>query len=195
MRGDLFKTHLNTFRRVFPTATLWHVYGSDQAFLLATPKPFSLDVERLQQRLDKLPDWFRAKEYQIDTAARIAGFFWLGPRTMEKMIGGEKRINTDYLHYFDKQAALRPSGAQWQLPKFHTRVAPYLERGSASFDASVRDEQIVAQLLADYAFYGSKSDLFGAYCFMPRNGNVAYWMAREFSEKLPDRDTFCSPGR
>ena len=72
--GDLFRIHLNTFRQVFPDATLWYVYGSDQAFLLATPKPFSLNVQRLQQRLDKLPKWFRAEEYQIDTVARIAGF-------------------------------------------------------------------------------------------------------------------------
>lgn len=47
MQGDLFRIHLNTFRRVFPNSTFWYVYGSDQAFLLATPEPFSLDAERL----------------------------------------------------------------------------------------------------------------------------------------------------
>lgn len=195
MRGDLFRIHLNTFSRVFPNATLWYVYGSDQAFLLATPKPFSLNVERLQQRLDKLPKWFRAEEYQIDTVARIAGFFWLDQRMMARMIGVETRINTDHLHYFDKQSALRPLGRQWQLPQFHTRVVPYLEQGNDTLYATVRDEQIVAHLLAEYGFFGSKGDLFGAYCFMPKNGNVSYWMSREFSEKLPDHDIFCSPGR
>ena len=193
MQGDLLRIHLNTFRRVFPNATLWYVYGSDQAFLLATPKPFSLNVERVQQRLDKLPKWFRAEEYQIDTVARIAGFFWMDPRMMARVIGDETRINTDHFHYFDKQSALRPSGPERQLPKFHTRVIPYLEQGNDALRAAVRDEQIVAHLMAEYAFYGSKADLFGAYCFMPGNGTVAYWMSREFSGKLPDQETFCSP--
>ena len=193
MQGDLFRIHLNTFRRVFPNATLWYIYGSDQAFLLATPKPFSLNVKRLRQQLDQLPKWFRAEEYQIDTVARIAGFFWLDPRMMERVIGGETRVNADHLHYFDKQSALRPSGPQRQLPKFHTRVVPYLEQGDDTLRATVRDEQIVAHLMAEYAFYGSKSDLFGAYCFMPKNGTVLYWMSREFSGKLPDHDIFCSP--
>ncbi len=31
MRGELMRIHLNTFRKVFPTATVWYVYGSDQA--------------------------------------------------------------------------------------------------------------------------------------------------------------------
>jgi spermidine synthase len=193
MQGDLLRIHLNTFRRVFPNATLWYVYGSDQAFLLATPKPFSLNAKRLQQRLDRLPKWFRADEYQIDTVARIAGFFWSDPRMMERVIGGETRVNTDHLHYFDKQSALRPSGPERQLPKFHTRVVPYLEQADEALRATVRDEQIVAHLMAEYAFYASKGDLFGAYCFMPKNGTVLYWMSREFAGKLPDHDTFCSP--
>jgi spermidine synthase len=195
MQGDLFRIHLNTFRQVFPEATLWYVYGSDQALLLATPKPFRLDVARLQQRLDRLPTWFRAQEYQLDTAARIAGFFWMDRRMMARIIGDETRINTDHLHHFDKQSALRPLGPELQLPKFHSRVVPFLDGGNAALSAAVRDEQIVAHLLADYAFYGRQGDLFGAYCFMPQNGNARYWMSRELSGKLPDQDTFCSPER
>jgi len=195
MRGDLFRIHLNTFRRVFPHATLWYVYGSDQAFLLATPKPISLSVERLQQQLDKLPKWFRAEEYQINTVGHIAGFFWLDQLAMARMIGSETRINIDDLHYFDKQSALRPSWPQWQLPQFQASVLPYIEQKKGMLLAATRDEQIVAQLLARYGFFHSKNDLFIAYCFMPKNGNVLYWMSREFSDRLPNYDTFCSPHR
>jgi spermidine synthase len=196
MRGDLFRIHLNTFRRVFPNSTLWYVYGSDQAFLLATPKPFSLNAERLQQQLDKLPKWFRAEEYQIDTVAHLAGFFWLDEGTMARMIGPETRINLDDLHYFDKQSAVRPSTPQWQLPNFQASVLPYLEQEKDTLRAAaIRDEQTVAQLLARYGFFHSKQDLYRAYCFMPKNGNVRYWMSREFSDKLPDYDTFCSTRR
>jgi spermidine synthase len=194
MRGDLFRIHLNTFRRVFPHATLWYVYGSDQAFLMATPEPLSLNAERVQEQLDRLPKWFRAEEYQINTVARIAGFFWLDKLTMARMIGPETRINIDNLHYFDKQSAVHPSPPQWQLPQFQASLLPHLEQEKA-LAAAIRDEQMVAQLLAWYGFFRRKNELFRAYCLMPKNGNVQYWMAREFSGRLPDYDVFCSTHR
>jgi len=191
MQGDLFRIHLNTFRRVFPNSTFWYVYGSDQAFFLATPEPLALDAQRLQQQLDRLPEWFRAKEYQIDTVARIAGFFWLDERALAKMIGHETRVNTDDLHYFDKQSAVRPSPPRWRLPQFQANAAPYFKPAGDGLRTAIRDEQIVAQRLARYGFFGSRQDLFRAYCAMPDNGNVRYWMAREFSERLPDQKSFC----
>jgi spermidine synthase len=191
MQGDLFRIHLNTFRRVFPNSTFWYVYGSDQAFLLATPKPFSLNVERLQQKLDQLPEWFRAEEYQIDTVARISGFFWLDEPAMARMIGRETRVNTDDLHYFDKQSALWPAPPQWRLPRFQARVLPYLEQPEEALRAAIRKEQGIAQLLARYGFFRNKRALYMAYCAMPENGNVRYWMSREFSNRLPNHDTFC----
>jgi spermidine synthase len=191
MQGDLIRIHLNTFRRVFPNATFWYVYGSDQAFLMATPEPFSLDAERLQHQLDKLPDWFRADYYQIDTVARIAGFFWLDAPNMVRMIGPETRINADDVHYFCKQSALWPLWPEWRLPSFQASILPYLEHVEEGLDAAVREEQKVALLLAKHGFFDSKQDLYNAYCFMPDNGNVRYWMSREFSGSLPDHETFC----
>lgn len=191
MQGDLFRIHLNTFRRVFPNSTFWYVYGSDQAFLLATPEPFSLDVKRLQQKLDQLPDWFRAEEYQIDTVTRISGFFWLDEAAMLRMIGPETRINTDNRHYFDKQSAVWPSPAHLRLPRFQATILPYLKQADSSIRTRIRTEQIVAQMMANYAFFDIKKELYRAYCLMPRNGNVRYFMSREFSGKLPDYEIFC----
>lgn len=191
MRGDLFRIHLNTFRHVFPNTTFWYIYGSDQAFLLATPEPFSLDAERLQQRLDRLPEWFRAKEYQIDTVARVAGFFWLDGPALARMIGRETRVNTDDLHYFDKQSAIRPAPPKWQLPQYQSSVLPHIKRAEDTLGAAIRNEQNVAQLMARYGFFDQKAALFRAYCVMPQNGNVRYWMSREFSDRLPDQKTFC----
>ena len=192
MQGDLFKIHLNTFRGVFPNTTFWYVYGSDQAFLLATPGPLSLDAERLQKQLDRLPEWFRAKEYQIDTVARVGGFFWLDGAAMAAMIGRETRINTDYIHYFDKQSAVRPAPPQWRLPRFQARILPYLKRADDTLRAAVNEEQNVAQLLARYGFFRNRSDLFKAYCAMPGNGNVQYHMSLEFSGRLPEQKAFCA---
>ncbi len=195
MQGDLFRIHLNTYRGVFPNSTFWYVYGSDQAFFLTTPKPFTLDAERLQQQLDQLPEWFRAEEYQIDTVNRIAGFFWLDEAAMARMIGRETRINTDNRHYFDKQSAVRPAPPQWRLPRFQASVLPYLEQADDTLSAAIRKEQGMAQLLSNYGFFRNKRALFMAYCAMPENGNVRYWMSREFSNRVPDYQTFCRPNR
>jgi spermidine synthase len=191
MQGDLFRIILNTYRRTFPNSTFWYVYGSDQAFFLTTPKPFALDANRLQQQLDRLPQWFRAKEYQIDTIERIAGFFWLDDAAMVKMIGRETRVNTDNLHYFDKQSAVRPAPPQWRLPRFQASIFPYFEQPADGLHAAVRKEQGIAQLVSRYGFFQEQRSLFMAYCAMPENGNVQYWMAREFSNKLPDQKSFC----
>jgi spermidine synthase len=111
------------------------------------------------------------------------------------MIGSETRINSDDLHYFDKQSAVRPLPPQRHLPEFQASVLPYLEQRKDTLRAATRDEQIVARLLARYGFFDSKQDLIIAYCFMPKNGNVRYWMSREFWERPPDYDTFCGPRR
>lgn len=192
MQGDLFRIHLNTFRRVFPNTTFWYVYGSDQAFLLATPEPFSLDARELQQKLDRLPAWFRAGEYQIDTVARIAGFFWLDEAAMTRMIDRETRINTDDRHYFDKQSAVRPSPPKLRLPQFQTTALPYFKQVEDTLRADINKEQIVAYRLARYGFFRTKQDLYKAYCDMPENGNVRYWMSREFMDILPDHGAFCA---
>ncbi len=191
MRGDLIRIHLNTFRRVFPHATLWYVYGSDQAFLMATPEAFSLDPGRVQPKLDRLPAWFRAKEYQIDSTSRLAGFFWLDEPAMRRMVGDEARINRDDAHFFDKQSAVWPSPPQRQLPAYQAGFLPYLLNPDANLSAAVGDQQLVAQLMSRYAFYESKDDLFNAFCLLPEDGNVRYFMDREFAERPPDREEFC----
>jgi spermidine synthase len=186
MQGQLFRIHLNTFRSVFPHSTFWYVYGSDQAFLLATPDRLALDTQRLKQRLDRLPEWFRAKEYQIDTVARVAGFFWLDERAISEMVAGETRVNSDDLHYFDKQSAVAPLPPQLWLPRYQASVLPHLRQSDDTLVLAIRAEQGVAQMLARYRFHSSPRDLLQAYCFMPGNGTARYYMERTFSERVPD---------
>jgi spermidine synthase len=191
MRGELFRIHLNTFRTVFPDATFWYVYGSDQAFLLATPEAMTLDAARLQEKLHRLPGWFRADEYQLDTVARVAGFFWMDPRAMELLIAGETRINRDDLHYFDKQSAVRPLPPDRQLPRFQTDASPHVAGAGPDVRAELRTQQQVAGLLAEYAFYRDTTALHRAFCIRPENGNVRLWMSLEFAGAVPDPGTFC----
>lgn len=191
MQGALFQIHLRTFRKVFPHATFWYVYGSDQAFLLATPKRFVLDAERLQKQLDRLPKWFLTEEYQIDSVARIAGFFWMDEAMMAKMIADEKRINHDDHHYFDKQSAVWPAPPHLRLPYFQAPASPHLKKADNFLAATIRSEQRVAHLLSRYAFYKTMPDLATAFCLMPNNGNVRYFMSQEFAGKIPDPRVFC----
>ncbi len=191
MRGELINIHLNTFRSVFPNATLWYIYGCDQAFIMATPEPYRLDAGRLQQKMDGLADWFRAEEYQMDTVARIAGFFWQDPVAMGAMIGDETRINTDDRHFFDKQSAVWPLPPQRQLPMYQGSALPVIDGADEALVAAVRREQEVAGLLARYGFYQTDADLDRAYCLMPGNGNARYYMSLREAGILPDPSTIC----
>lgn len=191
MQGQLFRIHLNTFQSVFPTATFWYVYGSDQAFLLATPEHFTLNAQRMQQKLDRLPTWFGAHYYQIDTVARVGGFFWMDEAAVSGMVGNETRVNTDDLHYFDKQSALRALQPQWRLQRYQASILPHLEQADAVLRADVQKEQDLAQYLASYRFYNDRSQLVSAYCFNPNNGNARYWMSLEFSAQLLDYTNIC----
>jgi spermidine synthase len=191
MQGELFRIHLNTFRTVFPNTTFWYVYGSDQAFLLATPEPFAIDAPVLQERLDRLPEWFRAEEYHIDTVARVAGFFWMDDDALNRMIGSETRVNTDDIHYFDKQSAVRPLPLPQRLPFFQAAATPYVRNASAQLVSAIQREQAVAGSLGRYGFFQTDSDLFRAYCQDPDNGNAHYFMSLRFANELPERAEFC----
>lgn len=191
MQGDLLRIHLNTFRRAFPHTTVWYVYGSDQAFLMATPERLVIDPARLQAKLDRLPEWFLAGEYQIDTVARIAGFFWLDEPAIDLMVRGETRVNRDNKHYFDKQSAVRPSPPRERLPMFQAAALPHIPGADDDLAAAVRDQQAVAGRLALYGFFRQSDDLYRAYCAMPENGNARYWMSLAFPGGLPDPEPFC----
>lgn len=191
MQGDLMRIHLNTFRTVFPNASFWYVYGSDQAFLLATPEPLVLDVPRLDRKLAALPPWFRAREYDLHSAAKVAGFFWMDPDGIARMVGSERRINRDDRHYFDKQSTVWPSPPERRLPAFQASVLPFLRGATATQEADAAREQLVAQGLARWGFFRSEDDLLQAYCLDADNGNVRYFMDRRFAEQPPGREALC----
>lgn len=193
MQGDLFKIHLNTFRTAFPNATLWYIYGSDQAYLMSTPEPYAIDVKRLEQQLKKLPRWFRADHYQIDSVARVAGFFWLDPAAMARMIGKESRINSDDVHYFDKQSAVRAAPPMERLPLFQASAIPLLRGADEALVAAVAKEQQVARLLGHYGFFRTEAAVLRAYCAMPENGNARHWIALRFAGRMPSQAAICGP--
>ncbi|HUJ29440.1 MAG TPA: fused MFS/spermidine synthase [Myxococcales bacterium] len=191
MQGELFRIHLNTFRSVFPNATFWYVPGSDQAFLLATPEPLQLDAARLQRQLDQLPAWFRARDYQIDTVARVAGFFWLDPAAMGRLTTGVGRTNTDDAHYFDREWALQKLAPQYQLPAFQSPVQGVLRGVDAQVLAAAAAEQATAMQLGLYHYFDTGANLARAFCQNRENGDARFWMGFDFPDGLGDPDAFC----
>ena len=192
MRGELMRVHLNTFQEVFPNTTVWYIYGSDQAFLLAMPEPLSIDAPKLQARLDRLPEWFRADEYQLDTVESVAGFFWMDAKAIDLMVAGDSRINTDGVHYFDKQSAVWPLPPQFSMPSYQTSAIPYFKGLTRAQAETVQIEQRVAGYLANLAFYETQADLHRAYCLDPTNGTALWYMHRAFGGQIPDAESFCA---
>jgi spermidine synthase len=194
MQGALFRIHLNTFRKVFPNATFWYVAGSDQAFLVGTPEPLTIDAARLQAKLDRLPAWFRAREYWMDTAARVAGTLFLDAPAMARLIGDEQRVNRDDAHFFDKQSAVAMVPARERLPFFQADAAGVLVNASEAIRKSVREEQEQAHRLAMHFYFDNEDDLRQAYCAQPDNPDVRFYFARESDGVLPDAGPFCRAG-
>jgi len=192
MRGELMRIHLNTFRTVFPHTTVWYIYGSDQAFLLATPEPLQIDAAQLRQRLDRLPEWFQADYFDIDTVPHVAGFFWMDGPALDAMLAGETRINTDDVHYFDKQSAVWPLPQQWQLPAFQANALPYFRGLDRADMAAIRQEQEVAGHVSRYTFYNNDQELHDAFCLDATNGNARYFMGLATGGRIPDPDVFCA---
>jgi len=159
---------------------------------MATPEPLSIDAVDLQARLDRLPAWFGAQEFHIDTAPRVAGFFWMDEKAVDLMIAGDSRINTDGIHFFDKQSVVRPVPPQYQMPAFQTSAIPYFRGMTRDQMAAVQTEQRLAGHLASYGFFGVDEDLHRAFCVDPENGTARWFMGTAFGQDMPEPRKFCA---
>ena len=127
----------------------------------------------------------------MDTVARIAGFFWMDEAGHGADDRGRDADQPRRPHYFDKQSAVWPAPPERRLPSYQISVLPSLRGASPALEARVVPEQQVALLLSRWGFFQSRPDLMEAYCLMPDNGNVRYFVDRAFAEEPPDHDTFC----
>lgn len=174
-----FRILLKTFTRVFPNSTLWNIYGTDQAFLLATPGPFTFDLPRIQRRLDTASEPVRLKHYQLDNAARLAGFFVMDPDAIARFIGDEHRTNTDDLPYSPKHAVRlnTPLSAQ-SFDRYQTSIHPYLRGASADDLRLAEKRQVLARAMHRYFFFGDEVAIEEAAFLDPADGNVRFLQER-----------------
>ena len=177
---ELYRIMLNTFTKIFPNSTFWNIYGTDQAFLLATPKPFSLDFKGLQKQLDTRPEALQLKKFQLDKAEDIASFFVMDTDTLSKFIGDETRINTDNLPYNQQHSLKNISPLRTQsFDKFQSSIIPYLKNANDSDIASISDRQLVARTMYRYFFYQDPVALNEALSIRPDDGNVLFFKGLE----------------
>ncbi len=95
--GDGIKTVLNTFRSVFPHASFWTIYGSDQSLMLATPGRLSMDYEDLSRRMPSVLELSGLAECGVDTLDKFLSFFLIGEDQLGEILEGFDKINTDDL--------------------------------------------------------------------------------------------------
>tara|TARA_B100000315_G_scaffold213773_1_gene211897 strand:+ start:2296 stop:5478 length:3183 start_codon:yes stop_codon:yes gene_type:complete len=188
---EMYKIMLSTFKSVFQNVTLWNIYGTDQAFLLATPSPLSLNMARLQNQLDSVSASLLLKKYQMDKAVDFAGFFVMDNKTIEKFIGDEKRVNTDNLPYNQKYSLKKNSPLRTKsFDQYQASIRSYLKEVSEEDLAAIDKRQVVARNMYRYFFFADQAALDGALAIRPIDGNVLHYknlerqMEKMASEKL-----------
>jgi spermidine synthase len=100
-----FKIIVRTFQSVFPHTSLWITHGMDAngrlaaySLLVATPKPLSIDVAKLQDRLGAQPVRRDLEPYGLHTAAGFLDSFLCGENALQRWAGNVP-VNTDDLPY------------------------------------------------------------------------------------------------
>ena len=90
---------------------------------------------------------------------------------------------------FGKKSALRPLPTNQRLHRFQASVQPYIKNADSTDLLAFKKAQNVAYLTAEYRFASKSRSLFKAYCLMPENRSVLYWMSLQFSKELIDKYT------
>jgi len=158
--SDFFTIFLNTFTSVFPYSTFWQIPCSDQAFIMALPKPFEFPVRQIQSQLDQIPDEASLAAYELDKAEDLAGFFVMDTRRINELTAHENRINTDlwpfnasrFVHgssVFNRKIILYDESVISMFP-LRTRIMPYVKQSTPAQKEKIRHRQVLADLLQKY---------------------------------------------
>ncbi len=184
IQKDFFRILVKTFSEVFKHCTFWCIYGSDQAFIMATPKPFALDFQRFQNRLDSIPESAKLKEYELDRAVNIASFFVMDEKSVREFIKDEKRINTDDYPYnitFGLEKYLSSQIVRLDLDRDQASILPYLVNATENEKQEIEELQVFAKTMLRFYAYQDINALMEARAIRPDNGITLYHTAdREF---------------
>ncbi|MCB9365884.1 MAG: fused MFS/spermidine synthase [Calditrichaeota bacterium] len=97
--ADAIDVIFNTFRTVFPHASIWVIHGSSQILMLATPERLSIDYADLSKRLEPLYEKSGLAEFGITSPEKFLSFFTLGEDGLARMLEHTDKVSTDDLPY------------------------------------------------------------------------------------------------
>ncbi len=177
--AENFRILLNTFTSVFPHTSLWNIYGTDQAFLIAMPGPFGFDLPRTQQRLDNASASLQLKRYQLDKASHLSGFFVMDSKALARFVGDERRTNTDDRPFNQKYAipVHTPLRAQ-SFDRYQADIRPLLTGAKEDELRIAEERQVLARAMHRYFFFGDEEALDEAARIDPADGNVRFHQER-----------------
>ena len=126
--GDSIRVILNTFRSVFPHASLWSIHGSTQCLMLATPRRLRLDYALLAARAPSVLRASALTECGVDSVEKLLSFFLVGEDNLGRMLDGFATINTDDLPHTQFRRGLDEAGvlSAIDLLKHQESVAAYV---------------------------------------------------------------------
>lgn len=126
--ADSLQVTLNTFRSVFPHASLWCIYGSSQCLMLATPERLEIDYAVLKSRLEPVLGSSGLEEFGVGSVEKLLSFFLAGEDHLGDYLDGTTRVNTDDLPYAQFRLEQDAAGveAALRLVRHREPILPYL---------------------------------------------------------------------
>jgi len=147
--GDAIKVILKTFRKVYPHASFWCIYGSSQCLMLGTPERLEIDYQELTDRLD--PHWESSglSEFGIDTVEKFLSFFMIGEDGLGRLLEEFDKTSTDDLPHAQFQIEQDRAGreASLDLVRHLESIVPYLTNRTEG-DAAANDAHGTYRLIS-----------------------------------------------
>jgi len=170
-----FKIIVRTFQSVFPHTSLWVTHGmganghlATYSLLLATSKPLSIDVAKLQDRLGTQPVCRDLEPYGLHTAAGFLDSFLCGEDALRRWAGNGP-VNTDDLPYTQYDTPYS-EGSNLELAEFiepMESIWPCLtDTGSGESAKQLLEELTLRAKINHLAFLGQME---AAYALMPED--------------------------
>lgn len=191
---DYLKVFLKTFVQVFPHSTFWNIPGSDQSFVIATEKPLSIDISRLQSQLNSMPLSTKLREYELSSAINILSFFALDTAAINDLIVSEKKISTDNKpHTFRSIYEKDIEGDQpASLNNLQVSVLPYVKNLTVENKLMISRRQSFSKLLHRFFVNNDLVAIQIAHEMFPQDMSVLYYMGYDPMIYSWDQELFSS---
>ena len=137
---DLYLSVIKTFSQAFPHTSLWSIGGA-YSLLVATPKPLTVDFNRMTDRLGDKYVRSQLRSVGLASPIDVLSHFLMGEENVKKLCSPAPRLirdNNPAQMFFPFQATLTEQYEKWPTENYRAvqrlkeSVAPYLTNVGAS---------------------------------------------------------------